>query len=245
MSCRTGSLCEKMLKPRADVSQVALELKAAVAEAERFAAGSKTMPEQREKADQAALTLLRELVRSSGVDALLLRRAMAAGQEDTHEMDGPSVVIEDIENADIKDTSKGRRYARAALARHLADMPAGIMSTKLGGTILACFYTGSEGLNPWILERDYVSGVPADDARKVMLEIKLAGMVAEGVALLGLKETEAVAMAINDCIDLAIGIGVAIDPEAFHRALQPRGKKEGRVAKHYRQMLRMHHKAGT
>ena len=149
MSCRSGGRCEQMLKPRADVGQVALELKAAVAEAERLAAGSKTMPGQREKAeqaDQAALTLLRELVRSSGADALLLRRAMAAGQEDTHEMDGPPVTIEDIENADIKDTSKGRRYARAALARHLADIPVGIMSTKLGGTILACFYAAFRGL---------------------------------------------------------------------------------------------------
>ena len=81
-------------------------------------------------------------------------------------------------------------------------------------------------------------------ARKVMLELKLAGMVAEGVVLGGLKETEAVAVAINDCIDLAINIGVAIDPESFRRALQPRGK-EGRLAKYYRQMLRIHHKAGA
>ena len=182
MSGRSGDRCEQMMKPRADVGEVALELKAAVAKAERLAAGSKTMQGQREKAeqaDQAALTLLRELVRSLGADALLLRRAMAAGQEDTHEMDGTPVNVEDIENADIKDTSKGRRYARAALARHLADIPAGIMSTKLGGTILGSFYAAAEGRDPWILEREYVSGVPADDARKVMLELKLAGLVAE------------------------------------------------------------------
>ena len=78
-----------------------------------------------------------------------------------------------------------------------------------------------------------------------MLEIKLAGMVAEGVALLGLKETEAVAVAINDCIDLVIDIGVAIDPEVVPPGAAAAGRRKAALAKYYRQMLRIHRKAGA
>jgi hypothetical protein len=202
-------------------------------------------PDERDKQERAAITALRQIALDTGLNDVLLDRAMKAANDVVGK---EKITRDDLDTPKFGDDATELTFAWAALAASLNDLRLGLFRTKAGEALINAAKSISQGSGSWLNKTLTRQGVKLGSEDRDALLFTIVGLVAATEATTGCGIREAIAIAVTEYGARAATYGLPLDPENLRRRINGAGglgRREDPLATHYRRILKMARKPGA
>jgi hypothetical protein len=190
--------------------------------------------DEKDKRERAAIAALRQIAIDTGLDAVLLDRAMRDASKS--ELAKGPIRREDLDVFYLGDIEEGPAYAWAVLASLLNDLRLGFLRTKAGKALIHAAKAVSEGRGSWLTKAVTTQGVDASSEMKEAAYYSIVGLAAAYDAASDCGVRAALHYAVTEYAIKAARVGVSLDVEALRRRVN---SPRDRLAVHYKLMFRL------
>jgi hypothetical protein len=195
--------------------------------------------EELDKLERVAITAYRRIAIDSGLDAILLDRAVRDGEKAAQVKSGTT--REMLDDAHIDDGEDGRVFSHGALASFLNDLRLGLFRTKAGEAVINAEKSASEGRRSWLMEPVTKPGVATDSDCKECIYIVVITLAAAYDAQTDCGPSASIVYAVAELAFKAAALGVSLNPDTLKARVNAsggKGRKADRLAHQYKQMFR-------
>jgi hypothetical protein len=209
-------------------------IRAAIADSKRA-----NSPDERDRLERAAIDAWKRIAVETGLDAMLLNRAMRDANES--KLVTSPVELNDLGEPDFGKDNDERAYLWAVLASFLNDLRVGFFRTKAGKTIIHAAKSMSDGTGSFFAKAPTRQGVDVSSEDREALYFSVVSYAAAYDALKNCGIRTAIHVAAGEYGMHAEGVGRMIDPEALRQRVN---RPTDKLAKHYQILLRELRKPG-
>ena len=214
-------------------------IRAAVADSKRASS-----PDEHDRLERAAIDAWKRIAVETGLDAMLLNRAMRDANES--KLVTAPVELNDLGEPDFGKDNDERAYLWAVLASFLNDLRVGFFRTKAGQTIIHAAKSMSDGTGSFFAKSPTRQGVDVSSEDREALYFSVVSYAAAYDALTNCGVRTAIHVAAGEHGMHAEGVGRTLDPEALRQRVNrpTQGRRTDKLAKHYQILLRELRKPG-